>query len=39
LICRDDYYTVTGSLLDTEVQNQKNTVNGENDTEKKKVLS
>ena len=39
LICRDDYYTVTGSLLDTEVQNQKNTVNGENDAEKKKVLS
>ena len=39
LICRDDYYTVTGSLLDTEVQNQKNTVNGENDAEKKKGVS
>ncbi len=35
LICREDFYTVTGSLLDKELQNQKN---GENE-EKQKVLN
>lgn len=39
LICREDYYTVAGSLLATEVQNQQNNVNEDNLTEKQKVFS
>lgn len=39
LICREDYYTVAGSLLTTEIQNQQNSVNANNSLEKQKVLS
>lgn len=39
LICREDYYTVAGSLLTTEIQNQQNGISVENEGDKQKVLS
>ncbi len=39
LICREDYYTVAGSLLDKELQNQKSIESEANIPEKQKTLN